>query len=326
MLHALETIASVPAAAVARRRAMEILDRPHVNLAELVLALEDDPPLALSVFRRANEGGAEAASVSAAVCALPLPSVRAAIEAVPAWTPADELDDAPLDAEALRIHAVTTCRIADRIAVAVGVVDREELALVALLHDLGKLAMLAVFPRYREVLNMPTTIDQLLALERRRYGLDHAALGAWFVGRFGAPARTANAVARHHADDAHDIAGVVRLADMLAHHQAGDAIGHAALRAGARAVGLTTAAYEEIAFDLAIGTQPRAPRIGKSPLTRRQVQILDALAGGKQYKEIASEMGVAESTVRTHLHHLYKTLGVSDRAQAVLLAERSGWL
>lgn len=53
-------------------------------------------------------------------------------------------------------------------------------------------------------------------------------------------------------------------------------------------------------------------------LSGRQYDVLRLLSEGKVYKEIALELELSPSTVRTHLHHVYKTLGVSDRAQAAL--------
>jgi DNA-binding NarL/FixJ family response regulator len=50
------------------------------------------------------------------------------------------------------------------------------------------------------------------------------------------------------------------------------------------------------------------------------------LGEGKLYKQIAQELHRSTSTIRTHLHNAYRKLGVYDRAQAVLLAERHGWL
>jgi DNA-binding NarL/FixJ family response regulator len=62
------------------------------------------------------------------------------------------------------------------------------------------------------------------------------------------------------------------------------------------------------------------------PLTAREIEILVCLADGKVYKEIARELSLTTSTVRSHLHHTYHKLGVADRAQAVLLATRRGWI
>jgi DNA-binding CsgD family transcriptional regulator len=73
------------------------------------------------------------------------------------------------------------------------------------------------------------------------------------------------------------------------------------------------------------------PRSGRRhsppcPLTSRETEILICLADGKVYKEIALELSLTTSTVRSHLHHIYHKLGVADRAQAVLLATRRGWI
>jgi DNA-binding NarL/FixJ family response regulator len=57
-----------------------------------------------------------------------------------------------------------------------------------------------------------------------------------------------------------------------------------------------------------------------------QEKALRGLAEGKLYKQIAADLGLAESTVRSHLHNLYRKLDVSDRAQAVLLASQRGWI
>ena len=52
-------------------------------------------------------------------------------------------------------------------------------------------------------------------------------------------------------------------------------------------------------------------------LTGRQREILGALARGRQTKEIARELGIAESTVKSHLAKACHRLGASTRAQAV---------
>lgn len=64
----------------------------------------------------------------------------------------------------------------------------------------------------------------------------------------------------------------------------------------------------------------------KCPLPPRQLQALQGLRGGLKYAQIAEQMGVSVSTARTHIKSAYQKLGVSDRAQAVLLADEEGWL
>ena len=62
------------------------------------------------------------------------------------------------------------------------------------------------------------------------------------------------------------------------------------------------------------------------PLSVREVDALRGLAEGKVYKQIAQELSLSVSTVRTHLHNVYKKIGAVDRAQAVLIARDRGWI
>jgi two-component system, NarL family, nitrate/nitrite response regulator NarL len=59
-------------------------------------------------------------------------------------------------------------------------------------------------------------------------------------------------------------------------------------------------------------------------LTDREGQILRLIASGKSLPEIAKELFLGVTTVKTHAQHLYQKLGVSDRAAAVAEAMRQG--
>ena len=50
------------------------------------------------------------------------------------------------------------------------------------------------------------------------------------------------------------------------------------------------------------------------------------LADGLSAREIADRLVLGTATVKTHLHHLYEKLGVTDRAAAVAVAMRRGVL
>jgi len=56
----------------------------------------------------------------------------------------------------------------------------------------------------------------------------------------------------------------------------------------------------------------------RSNLTKREVRILKLVASGKTNKEIANRLLVSEKTVKNHLNHIYRKLGVKNRAQAVV--------
>jgi two-component system nitrate/nitrite response regulator NarL len=59
-------------------------------------------------------------------------------------------------------------------------------------------------------------------------------------------------------------------------------------------------------------------------LTPREREILRLIAAGKSLPEIAGELYLGLTTVKTHAQHLYDKLGVSDRAAAVAVAMRRG--
>ena len=57
---------------------------------------------------------------------------------------------------------------------------------------------------------------------------------------------------------------------------------------------------------------------GEAPLTRRERHILELLRAGKTNAEIAAQVFISEKTVRNHLSSVYRKLGVSSRAQAIV--------
>jgi LuxR family maltose regulon positive regulatory protein len=59
------------------------------------------------------------------------------------------------------------------------------------------------------------------------------------------------------------------------------------------------------------------------PLTPQELKVLRLLAAGRSNAEMAAELFVEQSTVKTHLIHLYNKLGVHSRTQAVARAARS---
>ncbi len=62
------------------------------------------------------------------------------------------------------------------------------------------------------------------------------------------------------------------------------------------------------------------------PLSAREREVLRLLAQGRSNHEIARQLVVAVSTIKTHLHHLFAKLQASDRLQAVTRACQLGWL
>ncbi len=63
-----------------------------------------------------------------------------------------------------------------------------------------------------------------------------------------------------------------------------------------------------------------------NPMTDRELEVVRLLASGKTYKQVARALDLSQSTVRNHLHNVYRKLGVVDRAQAVIVSRENGWI
>lgn len=77
----------------------------------------------------------------------------------------------------------------------------------------------------------------------------------------------------------------------------------------------------------ALGDAGAAPALdgeAVAGLTERQRQVLALLAIGSSNKDIGAKLGISEATVKLHVHHIMRALGVSNRTAAALMARRLG--
>ncbi|PYI50747.1 hypothetical protein DLM86_28570 [Paenibacillus flagellatus] len=77
------------------------------------------------------------------------------------------------------------------------------------------------------------------------------------------------------------------------------------------------------------GGEPPATNIAKlndlPPLSSREREVLGHVLQGKSNREIAEKLVISEHTVKNHMTNIFQKLGVTDRAQAIALAYKSGW-
>jgi putative nucleotidyltransferase with HDIG domain len=328
---AFEALEVFPALAESRNRLLSLVSEERPSIGEMVRAIESDVALVIAIMRLANGfDSPRRGQVDSVVSAVEVLSPEAVgklatdAETFEFFERGKKWDAAP---ERFRLHAVAVQRAADRLAGSAGYQHRDRLLITALLHDIGKLVLMHAYPGYPKQVHGPArTPEERLHHERRELGVDHALVGGVLARRWNLPKTVASAIERHHADDAQGDAAFVRLADMLAHYSQGSPVSSTELLKAARNVGFGPSELRAVLYDLPYPNQERPRAVEPCPLSGRELDVLKRLAKGMVYKQIAHELSLSTSTVRTHLHNIYGKLGAVDRAQAVLHATERGWL
>jgi putative nucleotidyltransferase with HDIG domain len=329
---AFEALEGFPVLAESRKRLLALFATGEPSGGEVVAAVESDVALTIAVLRLANHlPGPRRGRIESVAGAVEVLSPRAVhaiadraqtfdfFERTVVW---QEIPDR------FRLHAGTTRLACDRLAHELHYDARDRLATASLLHDIGKLVLVQAYPGYpQQIHGEAITPEERIERERRELGVDHALVGGVLARRWGLPNSVASAIERHHEQRGGGEATLVRLADMIAHYATGGTITPAELLAVARNAGLRTTELRDVMYDLSLPVSGVARRPGGDcPLSPREVEVLRGLARGMVYKQIASQLGLSSSTVRSHLHNIYGKLGAGDRAQAVLIATEKGWI
>lgn len=327
---AIERLDAMPALAESRNRLLRVLLDDSSSQDDLVTAIESDVALVVAVMRLANAKNTRSGRIGTVADAIKILTpagvetlarrigTHGFFERLPGW---------PLPPEQFRLHAVGVAGMVDMIAREVEHPNRDELLVAALLHDIGKVVMTEAYSGYGDrMFDTGTSPDKRAQAERREYGVDHAVIGGVLLRRWRLPQTIARAVERHHSADAEGEAAILRLADMLSHYERGSVVRPRELEQAAGQLGIDTKQLQSIMYRLPDRGENRRRTVTPSPLSSQEREVLRGLAAAKVYKEIAHDLNIAASTVRSHLHNVYAKVGAVDRAQAVLIATREGWI
>lgn len=127
-------------------------------------------------------------------------------------------------------HTLATAVLAREIGKAAGL-PAEQAYTVGLLHDIGRLGLLAAYPsEYQEAIRAANgRPSALLREERNRFGADHCEVGSWLMEEWHLPADFGSIIGNHHDSpdgDAFDLRSITHLACRIA-----DALGYPFLAA-----------------------------------------------------------------------------------------------
>ena len=330
---AFEALEVFPALAESRNRLLALVSEERPSTGDVVRAIESDVALVIAVLRLANGlDSPRRGQVDSVVAAVEVALARGrAAASPPTPRPSSSSSAARPGTPRPSASACTPwpCSApptgSPRSA---GYPHRDRLLVTALLHDVGKLVLMHAYPGYPHQVHGPArTPEERLHYERRELGVDHALVGGVLARRWNLPKAVASAIERHHADDAEGDAAFVRLADMLAHYSQGSPVSSNELLQGRprRRLRPERAARRALRPAVPDAASARA-RSSRARSPARELEVLKRLAQGMVYKQIAHELSLSTSTVRTHLHNIYGKLGAVDRAQAVLHATERGWL
>ncbi len=318
--------------AATRNRVLQLFEEGEPATADLIRAVEGDLALTISVMRLANKGeGTGRGNVDSVVQAVEVLSPGTVLALAQRARTYDFFERTAVwqnIPERFRLHGAATQRAAERIAAAVDFEARDRLMVTAMMHDLGKLVLVHAYPGYpAQVHTDARSPEERVQRERRELGVDHALVGGVISRRWGLPTVIAQVIESHHSPEAEGEAAIIRLGDMLAHYLLGSSVVPSELLAASRAVNLKSDQLRGLLYELPLGVASERPRqVDPCPMSTREVDVLKRLAKGMVYKQIAAELGLSTSTVRTHLHNVYGKLGAMDRAQAVLIATERGWI
>jgi putative nucleotidyltransferase with HDIG domain len=326
---AFEAVEKFPALIESRARVMKAATAETSQMGELVEAVEADVALTISVLRFANRAsnGGGIGGIPTAIETLKPSGVLAIAGTSPVFDFFEPNGGWEMRPEQVRVHALATQQAAERIGRAVGWTERDELVVAALLHDIGRLVVSKLHPGRRTYFDTASrTPEQRIREERDQLGIDHALVGGVLARRWNVPQPIAVAIERHHAEDADGLAAIVATADMVAHYAQGEAVIPERLRAMAQRCGLGPEQLRELLYELPYPRDEGRRVTEPCPLSARELDVLRFLSEGMVYKQIAGEMQLSVSTIRTHLHNVYGKIGAVDRAQAVLTARDRGWI
>ena len=194
---------SIPSLPTLYDELMTALRRDDPSLNQIARIISKDVGMAAKILQLANSAflgtGGRVSSLVQALSLIGTETVRTLVLSVHVFSQFDGKSQVAVSLPALWDHSIAVSGLAQRIAGSEGCAKAmvEESFTAGLLHDIGKVVLLAEMPReYHQILAVNPCDGK--NLERERLGCTHAEVGAYLMSVWGLPFPLVHAVAYHH--------------------------------------------------------------------------------------------------------------------------------
>lgn len=224
LVHSLRTLSSLDALHV---RLLEVLLDPTTSLLDMVPLVNRDQALTARVLRRSNSAyygrSGTVSTVIEAIKVLGLGQLREIVLATHIHKAFEHIPPDLLSLPEFWRHSLAVSFLSRELALVLGLADPDEAQTAGLLHDTGRLLMLAVLPvAYHKLLLFSRASGRRMdQVEFEHLGYTHAQAGGALFEAWGFPAALVQATRFHHRPEEilkhRQLAGIVQMADLLVH-------------------------------------------------------------------------------------------------------------
>lgn len=219
LLREIENIESLPTLPGILNKLLKVIENPRVSLKEIGSFISSDPVLTTRILRAVNSPiygfPGRIATINQSLVLLGLNVVRGLLLGVSVFEAMKKA------MEGLWEHSVGCATAARLIAQKIGLKEPEEVAVAALLHDIGKVILGLKFPQEYRQIRQIVEKEQRFVLEGERdyFGVTHAEIGGWVAQRWHFPPGLVEIIDCHHqphlARQAPLMTAIVHLSDIL---------------------------------------------------------------------------------------------------------------
>lgn len=208
-------------------RLLEVMNNPRSSALDMARVISRDPGLTSRLLKRSNSAfygvGNTVATVTRAITVVGVGQLRELSLGTSVVRMFNRLPQDLMDMDAFWKHSVLVGVLARELARLLGLTDTEEVFVAGLLHDVGRVLLVAALPvEYRKTLLFARAARRwLTTVEQEQLGFTHAQVGGALFRSWGLP-KSLSAVAEfhHHPDRItkhRQLVEIVHLADALAH-------------------------------------------------------------------------------------------------------------